>query len=32
MQAGGKAEEPGEAMKEAARPASLVHNTMFNPF
>jgi len=28
MQAGGKAEEPGEAMKEAARPASLVEKIM----
>ena len=32
MQAAGKADEPDEAMREAARPASLVHNTMLNSF
>ena len=28
MRAAGKADQPDEAMREAARPASLVHNTM----
>ena len=28
MQAAGEADEPVEAMREAARSASLVHNTM----
>ena len=31
-QAAGKADEPDEAMREAARPAKLVHNTMLNFF
>ncbi len=30
--AGREADEPEEAMREAARPASLVHNTMPNAF
>ena len=32
MQAAGEADEPEVAMREAARPASLVHNTMLNSF
>ncbi len=32
MQAAGKADEPKEAMREAARPVSLVHITMLNSF
>ena len=32
MQAAGEADEPEEAMREAARPVSLVHNTMLNSF
>ena len=32
MQAAGKADEPDKAMREVARPASLVHNTMLNSF
>ena len=32
MQAAGEADEPEEAMREAARPASLVHNTMLKAF
>ena len=31
-QAAGEADEPEEAMREAARPVSLVHNTMPNAF
>ena len=32
MQAAAKADEPDKAMRKAARPASLVHNTMINSF
>ena len=32
MQAVGETDELEEAMREAARPASLVHNTMLNSF
>ena len=32
MQAADQADELEEAMREAARPASLVHNTMLNSF
>ena len=32
MQAAGEADEPEEAMRESARPASLVHNKMLNSF
>ena len=31
-QAAGEVDEPEQAMREAARPASLVHNTMPNSF